>query len=353
MIDFLIVGRGLAAWTLAHKLTRFGKSFIVVGDNSLSRSSYVAAGIWNPVVFKRMTGSWMAEKLVPELQEFYGDCEKKLKAKFLYRKNIIKPFVEEQEKTLWLKKSKNELTDFLSSTINSTVPENMSHCNLKGEYGTVLNSGNVDLAVYLEKSEDYYKDKIIHESFEHKKLKIYDNHISYKDLTAQKIVFCEGHLVKENPYFNWLPMNPAKGEVLIIESEADPGDTIFNRDGFILKTPAGNKKAGATYEWKELNDIPTAKGETQLRSKLEKLINAPYTIVKHEAGVRPSSSDRRPLLGKHPEFHQLLIFNGMGTKGVMLAPYFANNFVLFCLEKQEINPEADIKRFYSLYKGAC
>src|SRR3954470_11553296 len=108
MIDFIIVGRGLAATTLAHTFYENGLTFKIIGDVNLSLSSKVAAGIWNPVVFKRLTKSWLADELVPELTDFYTYCEKELNASFITRRKIIKPFTEEQEKNLWLKKAKSE-----------------------------------------------------------------------------------------------------------------------------------------------------------------------------------------------------------------------------------------------------
>ncbi|MCW3075505.1 MAG: dependent oxidoreductase [Bacteroidetes bacterium] len=81
------------------------------------------------------------------------------------------------------------------------------------------------------------------------------------------------------------------------------------------------------------------------------MISSEYQILKHEAGVRPSSKDRRPIVGPHPLHSNMHVFNGLGTKGVMLAPYFANNFVLFYLQKQPLNPEINIKRFYNLFKS--
>src|SRR5689334_3582534 len=101
MTDFIIVGRGLAATTLMHAFHKNEISFQVIADPKLSQCSKVAAGIWNPIVFKRMTRSWLAEKLIPSLNEFYFDCEKKLGVKLVTQRSIIKPFNEEHEKALW------------------------------------------------------------------------------------------------------------------------------------------------------------------------------------------------------------------------------------------------------------
>jgi glycine oxidase len=352
MTDFLIVGRGLAAFVVAHTLHNQGKSFQIIGNKHLSTSSRVAAGIWNPVVFKRMTQSWMAHQLVPFLLNFYKDCEEKLNTKFVYPRKIVRTFQEEQEKTLWLKKSKNELAGLISDKIENTDKSGFENIFIQGDYGEVLQAGNIDVSLFLDRSEEYFKDIILDEVFRYDQLNISDDQFSYKDQVAKSIIFCEGHLLRCNPYFDWLPMNPAKGETITVKTNARTGGNIFNRNGFIVETDDGELKCGATYEWKDLSDFPTEKGKAQLEVKLRNMISSEYTITSHTAGVRPSSSDRRPLIGEHPVFSNMFVFNGLGTKGVMLAPYFANNFVLFCIEKQELNPEADIKRFYSLYPRA-
>ncbi|MGZ3899284.1 MAG: NAD(P)/FAD-dependent oxidoreductase [Bacteroidia bacterium] len=350
MTDFIIVGRGLAATVLAHTFKTNNLAFKVIGSPNLSHSSLVAAGIWNPIVFKRLTASWLAHQTVPFLINFYSECEKRLNKKFVYQKPILKPFAEEQEQNLWQKKSKNELFEFLGDIVELDS-EVFKGCSVSGKAGVVNQSGNIDVAEFINETADFFKDNYIDEIFDHSKLIHNDTDISYGEIKARNIIFCEGNLVKNNLYFNWVPMKPAKGEVLTISSEISLNNHILNKGNFILQNPDGNFKTGATYEWDDLTEHPTQKGKEELEIKLKKIISAPYNILKHEAGIRPSSVDRRPVIGAHPLHKNIFLFNGLGTKGVMLAPYFANNFVLCYLQKQPLNSEADIKRFYRLYDG--
>src|SRR6476469_42384 len=101
MTDFIIVGRGLAASVLAHTFNTCNITFKIIGVPNLSSSSLVAAGIWNPVVFKRLTSSWLAHQTIPFLLNFYGECENRINKKFVYQRPILKPFAEEQEQILW------------------------------------------------------------------------------------------------------------------------------------------------------------------------------------------------------------------------------------------------------------
>lgn len=351
MTEFIIVGRGLAATTLMHTFYSHGISFKVVGDATLSSSSRVAAGIWNPIVFKRLTKSWLADDLISYLNHFYGACETRLNKKIITQRPIIKPFTEEQEKTLWKKKAEGELASFLDPQIHGDIAPEMNQCVLANGYAKVKNSGNLNMLDFLDSSADFFKEYLLNEVFDYNQLQILPEKVIYQGMEAKHIIFCEGYLVKDNPFFNWIPLKPAKGEVLTIEApELQFKNAIFNRNGFLMDLSAGVYKAGATYAWDDLTETPTSDGLAELRSKIGNMIRCGYRVVKHEAGVRPSSSDRRPIIGEHPKHKQLFVFNGLGTKGVMLAPFFAENFVNFYLQKEEIHKDVDVKRFYHLHE---
>ena len=352
MTDFIIVGRGLAATTLAHVFFQNNISFKIIGEPSLSRSSLVAAGIWNPVVFKRMTASWMAGTLTDHLIKFYTDAEKLTGRRFLTHRPIFKPFTEEQEKNLWLRKAEGSLENFIDNAQSEDLPE-LANCKIAMGYGTVKQAGNIRVSEFISASEIFFQTMIEHAVFDHAQLCIHPDAVEYKGLRAANIVFCEGHLVKNNPFFNWIPMKPAKGEVIRFTApDLKLRNMVFNRNGFVLDTGDGDFIAGATYNWQDLTDAPSAAGLQELINKTEAMISCPYTVTGHEAGVRPSSIDRRPVCGVHPEHARLHVFNGLGTKGVMLAPYFAGNFVHFYLKNEPLNNEVNVSRFYHLYERA-
>src|SRR5688572_1293032 len=145
MTDLLIVGRGLAACVLMHTCHKHGISFRVVGTERLSSCSRVAAGIWNPIVFKRMTESWRAAELVPFLNEFYSSCEDGKGKSLLTQRHIIRVFSEEQEKILWLKKATGELNHWLDPVIypGSDLPPEVKD---RKEFGCVKHAGNLDVS---------------------------------------------------------------------------------------------------------------------------------------------------------------------------------------------------------------
>ncbi|HNC64044.1 MAG TPA: FAD-dependent oxidoreductase, partial [Chitinophagales bacterium] len=70
-----------------------------------------------------------------------------------------------------------------------------------------------------------------------------------------------------------------------------------------------------------------------------------YEVIDEKAGIRPTIKDRRPVLGAHPEHKNMYVYNGMGTKGISLAPYFSNELILHITENKEIDKEIGIQRF--------
>ena len=214
----------------------------------------------------------------------------------------------------------------------------------------VMQSGNLDTGIFLTSFRNYYNERelLLEERFDYKQMVISENSVTYKNIVAEKIIFCEGYKALENPYFSWLPFKLTKGEIITIKLNGNhviPIDKVINKGVFIL--PLGNNtyKVGATYEWQDLSQLPTEKGKSDLIEKLQKVLKVPFEITDHQAGVRPTVSDRRPLIGLHPDHPSLAVFNGLGTKGVMLAPYFAKQFVNFLEHQLPLDKEANINRF--------
>lgn len=347
-VDYIIVGQGLAGSILALTLLKQGKSVVVIDNAKQNTASKIAAGLYNPVVFKRLVKSWLADYLLPYMDSFYPEMEKLLGEKFYFSKRILKPFAEEQEKTLWLKKTEEGIGKYLNEIIYTEDLNGIVYNPLG--ISEVMHAGNLDAMIFLNSCKEYLKKEncFIEEHFDYNQILLNENSINYKDTSATKIIFCEGYKTIENPFFNWLPFKLTKGETIIIklsEGHNIPFEIVINKAVFIL--PLGNNayKVGATYEWEDLSEKITEKGRLDLVEKLQKVLKVPFEIIHQQAGIRPTVNDRRPLIGLHPEHPQLAVFNGMGTKGVMLAPFFANQFANFLENATPLDKEVNISRF--------
>lgn len=345
MINYIIVGRGIAGSAMALELLKNKKSFIVIDESSLSSCSKVAAGLYNPIVFKRLTKSWNIDVLLPAAIKFYSEAEQLLNQKFFYQKNIVKLFSEEQEKILWQKKSAGNEKEYLSPLIKN---EPVSGCLHAGDYAEVKQSGYLDVGRFLNSLGSYLqKNNLLQEEkFDYSLLKINSNNVSYGNINAERIIFCEGYRAAENPYFPPGAFKLTKGEVLTVKIENFQSEKIINKGVFIL--PVGNNiyKVGATYEWNEINEAPTEKGKQELIEKLKKVISLPFEIIEHKAGIRPTIVDRRPALGTHHAYKFLSFLNGMGTKGVIHAPHCAQLLFNHIQNNEPIEAEVNISRFY-------
>ena len=107
-------------------------------------------------------------------------------------------------------------------------------------------------------------------------------------------------------------------------------------------------RVGATYEWNNASLETTEAARDQLIEMLSSLGAYDYQILEQRAGVRPTVLDRRPLMGEHPEYQGVYIFNGLGTKGYMMAPTLANELASFILDQTPLHPETDIRRFTTI-----
>jgi len=343
--DFIIVGQGLAGSVLAYTLMKENKKVLVVDEEADSSSSRVAAGLCNPVVFKRLTHSWMIEDVFPLAKEFYRDQEVLLSDNFYFDIPIYKLFVDEKEQDFWKQKSNEpHLFDWIDNKVE--YPFDQELVNYPFGAAKTLQSGFLKTADWLDRFRDFLikKEAYLNSKFDYDKIELKENEVSWNGYSAKKIIFCEGYQSINNPFFDWLPFKLTKGEVLTINFKNLKIDHAINKGAFLLPFN-GNYKFGATYNWDDFDNDPTEIGKEQLLKRAARFINDEVIVIEHKAGVRPTVLDRRPLLGTHPEHNQLAVFNGLGTKGVLLAPYFANKMVDLVLENKELPSEVNINRF--------
>jgi glycine/D-amino acid oxidase-like deaminating enzyme len=186
---------------------------------------------------------------------------------------------------------------------------------------------------------------LLDEHFDLKDLTIESSFVTYKNIKAKKIIFCDGVNGAENPWFKLLPYAPNKGEALIVEIDDLPRNNIYKTNMSIVPWKENFFWVGSTYEWKFEHSNPTEAFRKKTEALLKQWLKVSYKVVEHLASVRPANIERRPFVGLHPVHSQIGVLNGMGTKGCSLGPYFASEFVEHLLSNAIINPNADVKRF--------
>jgi len=297
------------------------------------------------VVFKRLNKSWMVDDILLFAKNFYDQQAQLLGEQFYFNIPIYKIFSNQKEQEFWLQKSNEpQLFDWINPEIEYPFDSKLLH-HPSGAAKT-LQSGFLNTANWLEYFKNHLKnnDAYKNEKFSYNDIELTDTKVKWKGYEAKGIIFCEGYQSTNNPYFDWLPLRLTKGELLTVTFENLILKEAINKGVFILPVDGGYK-LGATYDWGNQNEIPTLEGREELLEKAKKFIKTPIHIIKHQAGIRPTVIDRRPLIGTHPKHHQLSIFNGLGTKGVMLAPYFAHRLSQQLINKEVLPSDVDIQRF--------
>ncbi|MBW4359774.1 NAD(P)/FAD-dependent oxidoreductase [Flavobacterium taihuense] len=344
MIDYIIVGSGLAGISFSEVALLHDKKILIFNDDS-QNSSKIAGGLYNPVILKRFSEVWQAQEQLEIMTSFYSNIANKIETKFDFKIPILRKFFSIEEQNNWFTASdKKALAPFLSTSL---IFKTFEGIEAPFGYGEVLQTGYVDTALLLSKYEEFLlsKELLKKESFDYNALDIEDDGVLYKGIDSKHIVFAEGFGLHKNPFFKELPLDGTKGELVIIKAPLLNLDVIVNTSVFIL--PLGNDlfKVGATYNWKDKTDLLTEEGKIELIERIKEIISCDFEIIEHYAGVRPTVRDRRPLVGTHAVHKRVHVLNGLGTRGVMLGPAMAKALFDHIENGTVLDKEIDIKRF--------
>lgn len=344
MKDVLIVGSGIAGCSLAWKWYFEGKSVALAGDRCKG-SSAVAAGVFNPTILKRFTSVWKAQEQLQYLKVFYREIEKLTGARLLYDSPILRRFHDDKEAQTWVGKAHREdLKHFIRPSVEDIDIDGIRAVD---GFGLVDCAGWLDTLEFMQVTQSFFdrSGSFIPSHVEHSSLVHHDNHVEYNGHSYHKILFAEGYALRDNPFFNNLPLQGNKGEVITIKVPGLKMDYTVKSSVFIMPYKEDLFWVGATYNRHDLTDTPTQAGIDFLTSRLESFMTLPYEIIEHKYGIRPTTVDRRPFIGQHPEFKNYCIFNGMGSRAVLIAPWASQMLFDHLYRQEELHPEVNINRF--------
>jgi glycine/D-amino acid oxidase-like deaminating enzyme len=338
----IIVGQGIAGSLLAYQLLKLNQQVLVIDNGNPNSSSRIAAGMYTPISGKRMVKSWMVDTLYPVLISIYKELEKTLGTRFLNDINIQLSFASIKEQ--------NDFYSALNDKINHYVQTEITpHSGLNAPFGAVeiTHSGWLNTIVFLDTFKQHLQrqNSFVQEDFDYDALTYHNNQWHYKNHSANTVVFCQGYHNKHNPFFKHIPLIDNKGDVFKIKTTALNQHKIYKRGAYAVNLYDNVFKVGSTYKWDNDDTTPTPEGYAELNEKTAVLIKGDYKVLEHFVGIRPTTKDRRPILGKHTEQPAMFMFNGLGTKGVLLAPYFSKIMADFILNDTAIDKEISTNRF--------
>lgn len=345
--DYIIVGQGLAGTCLAFQLRCQNKSVFVIDKHRENTSSKVALGVYNPMVLKRFTPCWKVEEQLEPLYNFLDTFESIFDKTIHTRVKLFRKFNNVFEQNLWSEKSqKSRLISFMNPEL---IRYNHPNITSVFGFGEVYCAGKVDLPemISLFRRKLVSEKLLLNEEFDFNALNVENNIVIYKNYEASKIVFCEGSRLPKNPFFNDLPLMRTKGELLIVELKNLKLKDILKSSITLLPLGKDLYKVGATFNWEQKDDICTESAKEELLDKLKDLVHIQPRLIKHQAALRPTVKDRRALLGSHSKYSHVYVFNGLGTRGLLLAPYLSLQLIQYMEQRFSLDPEVDVKRYQS------
>ena len=342
--DFIIRGQGIAGSLVAWFLKQRGKNILVVDPNHENTSSRIAAGMIHPVTGRRIVKSWNADIFIPFARSTYQNIEDKLAEKFFEDYPVLEIFKDAGHRNDWAGRSASEgMQEYVKEECpTESIPKGV----IAPEGGRwVVNGGWLDTRRFLDAIQRYLKqgNNFLDDSLNYEDVRFENELVHWKNYNATKIIDCSGSFAIHHPLFAHLPFKPCKGEMLQIKAENLPKDIILHNSIKVIPLGGYEYLCGATYDFNNINHETTEEGKSKITDSLEKIISVPYSITSHRAAIRPSTVDRKPIASVHPDFPQLFIFNGLGSKGVMMGPWVANMIAESLVDKDKNGDE--LKRF--------
>ena len=349
-IDFLIVGFGIAGAAVAHKCLKENKSFLIIDDHKISASK-ISAGMFTPIRGKRFALQDNYDLYFDFALNFYNDSQLNIGDFTIERQDTERFFNSIDEKYFFLEKYSDK-----SDIVKLNDSQKIDFLNFDSGSVFFKKSGYLDVKLYLELSQLFFNEKNMFRiaSFDYKSLKFSGGYINYDDIVAKNVVFTEGFRAMENPLFTFLPFQNAKSEVLLIESDTINFDHVINADLWIKPMEnhisSGSHTSnrflvGATHAWDEFSFKATQTARDKLSKRLNKILNVPFKIVGQLAAVKPVVKDRKVIWGTLPD-RPVSILNGLGSSGVLKAPYYANKLVDSIINNKFDLDEEHIERFF-------
>jgi glycine/D-amino acid oxidase-like deaminating enzyme len=323
-------------------------SSVTVDDNYPYTGSRASSGILNPVMGRKRLPVPDLLHLLPAAIETYRKIEQLLGIPLLHSIVLTDVHVTQEEAEFFRERAE-ALPEYLA--VPSDDGERW-HRYFQVPFGTGETEGAwlLDVSSFLQGWNSYLKEKqaIISARWEADTYNINEDGVVWNDIHAKKLIYCSGSGAFSDPLFKSLPLSSNKGEALIIDIETDlPRDRVYKRGMGLTLAPWKERLwwAGASSEWQYESVLPTASYRQYMESQLKSWLREPFTILDHISGERPTSLDRRPIVGLHPQRQNVGVLNGMGTKGVLQAPYYATQLANHLAYGKPLDNSTDLVRY--------
>lgn len=346
-LDALIVGQGLAGSLLAWSLLQRGKRIRILDDGHCSSASMAAAGLVNPLGGMRFNRLPQLEACLTAASACYRQLEQALDMALWHPLPMVRLFRSAEQQRFYRRQAADPAA---APYLGAPFAPGASGQRLNDPHGGFRqhHTGYVAVAELLAALRHWFDRQglLVETAFAPEALRLRADGIEYGNLGARRLLFCEGRRAAGNPWFDWLPLQPTKGEILTFSSTDALPDEIVNGAHWLIPLAGGGWRCGATQDRDRLDETPTRAGRSALLAGLQSLLGyrPALTVTAHRAGVRPNTADRQPLLGAHPQHPQLCLFNGFGGRGTLTIPWHAERLADWLEGRGELPAGTDIRR---------
>lgn len=324
--NILVVGAGIAGSLISALSVKAGYQVVMYDQFVHNSASQTAAGLFNVMTGKVAKKTIDAEEMLESLIGFFDEPAFQSLKHNLHLMPIYRPFESGQNYNDWMAKITQSDYAALARHQSSPILEDQIQNPIGGLEVTTCGWVDTvglcrDLIELLEKTGKFRREQ---RKFDYELLDPETGKYALEPTAFDEIIFCEGIWIKDNPWFDFIDLRPLKGQVLELNfSETIPTEFILNKQAFLIPKDKNNCTAGSTYELQYEDDQPSEEGINSIAESVSRAISRPFKVSSARAALRPTSPNRRPILGRHPEHNRLIVFNGLGTKGVLQGPYYA------------------------------
>ncbi len=345
--DFVILGFGIAGATITRELAERGARILVI-DSGEKTATAIAGGTIHPAVLRYYNKVWRADEFWPIAKSFYQSWERELQVSLIKSKGLVRIFDSANEPNQWIEKRKDAFWQQYLRPLIEEQAEDLSQINAPYGYGSIEDFWRFDpaflLSTYrnkLKETDQYITAKLSFDSQESLFRQI--DALGYK---TERIVLAQGHqqdfwpgLIQESP------IQAKQGQYVIIECPGLKLTRVLKSKFFVIPLGADRYQVGATYpRAQEQSDIE--KTQKRVFSDLDTFLELPYRIIDYWTGTRPVTKDRKPILGAFDQTAKICVFNGLNSRGLLMAPLLSFWLADFMLENKVLPPEVSINRFF-------
>jgi glycine/D-amino acid oxidase-like deaminating enzyme len=344
ILDALILGQGIAGTLLAWTLLDRGWALAVLDDGHASSSSRVAAGLINPVTGRRFAKTPDVDQLLPAS---YGSLESRLGEPLLHWAPMLRLFRSESESATV---ERRRLDSAYAPYLGERLAPGRAGAGIRDPLGSLVQqrTGYLSTTSLMDRTAERLREagRLHLARIEADDFRVTHGFVECGALRAARVFFCQGYRAMDDPLWSWLPFQPAKGEILSLESGTPTPDYILNAGRWLLPLDGRRFRLGATYDWGHLDQEPTEHGRETLLHDLPGLIDlGGARVLEHRAGVRPGTLDNAPFIGVHPSHPRLWIFNGFGSKGSLQVPGYAQALAQHLENGRDLPTRVSIERY--------